>query len=70
MRRIKRSATFTQEFQSLLAQGVPKFGYRLIAQKRDLVEDFVTSFLVDFLAPVAWTTTSACIPTTSLKHPL
>ena len=48
MRRIKRSATFTEEFQRLLAQGVPKFGYRLVAQKRDLVEDFVKSFLVDF----------------------
>lgn len=48
MRRIKRSATVTEEFQTLLAQGVPKFGYRLVAQKRDLVEEFVKSFLVDF----------------------
>lgn len=48
MRRIKRSATFTLEFQALLAQGIPRFGYRLIAQKRDLVENFVKTFLVIF----------------------
>ena len=48
MRRIKRSATFVAEFQALLAQGLPKFGLRVVAQKRDLVEDFVRTFLIEF----------------------
>lgn len=47
MRRIKCSVTFVEEFQALLAQGLPKFGFRVIAEKRERVDQFVTTFLAE-----------------------
>lgn len=47
MRRIKRSVTFVEEFQALLAQGLPKFGYPVIESKRERVETFVIRFLAE-----------------------
>lgn len=47
MRRIRRSATFVQEFQALPEQGLPIFGYRVVTEKRDRVEKFVTGFLAE-----------------------
>ena len=46
MRRVRRSRTFVQSFQALLEQGVPKFGLRVVQEKRAAVEEAITNFLV------------------------
>ena len=47
MRRIIRSVTFVEEFQALLAQGLPKFGHSVVARTYNRVEEFVQTFLAE-----------------------
>ena len=48
MRRVRYSTTFIRQLDTLLAQGEPKFGERLIDEKRDLVFDTIDDFLARF----------------------
>jgi len=41
MRRIRRSATYIRELQALLEQGLPKFGFDVVAAKQQRIDDFV-----------------------------
>ena len=45
MRSIKYSKTFFDEFAELLAQGIDRFGAKVVAQKRALVLDTIKDFL-------------------------
>jgi plasmid stabilization system protein ParE len=47
MRRVKFSKTFLRQLNMLLAQGVPRFGPSLVAEKRDLVYRTINQFLAE-----------------------
>lgn len=46
MRRIRRSVSFADAFEQLLAQGLPVFGYDVVADKKAKVEHTIRTFLV------------------------
>ena len=48
MRRIRRSLSYSDAFETLLEQGLPAFGIRVIEQKRQRVDAFVADLLVPF----------------------
>jgi len=48
MRRVRHSATFIRQLNTLLSQGEPKFGARVVDAKRDLVYDTIDHFLAHF----------------------
>ena len=48
MRRVRYSATFINQLDTLLAQGEPKFGTRVIDEKREQVFDTIDHFLAQF----------------------
>ena len=48
MRRVRYSATFIHQFNTLLAQGEAKFGARVVDRKRDLVYDTIDGHLAQF----------------------
>ncbi len=45
MRRVRFSKTFRDQLDELLAQGYPKFGERVVTEKRDLVLRVITDYL-------------------------
>ena len=45
MRRVRLSSTFRDQLDELIAQGFPKFGERVVAEKRDLVLDLINGHL-------------------------
>jgi plasmid stabilization system protein ParE len=45
MRSVRLSKTYDDEFEVLLAQGLPRFGVRVIRAKRDLVERCIQDVL-------------------------
>ena len=47
MRRIRRSLSFADAFEHLLEQGLPRFGYEVIAEKRAKVEHTIRTFLAE-----------------------
>lgn len=48
MRYVRYSTSFIHQLNTLLAQGEPKFGARVVDQKRDLVYDTIDQFLALF----------------------
>ena len=48
MRRIRRSLSYSEAFETLLEQGLHKFGFRVIDEKRERVEAFVSEFLATY----------------------
>ena len=48
MRHVRYSTTFIHQLDTLLAQGEPKFGARVVDQKRDLVYDTIDHYLAQF----------------------
>ena len=48
MRAVVFSQTARDQLSALLAQGLPKFGPRVVAEKRDRVFDVVDNFLAHF----------------------
>ena len=48
MRTIRLSQTFNQELASLLEQGLPKFGPRIVAQTSNRVRHIIEHFLVHY----------------------
>ena len=48
MRRVRYSLTFIEQLDALIAQGEPKFGTRVVDQKRAHVFDTVDNFLAHF----------------------
>jgi mRNA-degrading endonuclease RelE of RelBE toxin-antitoxin system len=48
MRQVRYSSTFIHQLNTLLAQGEPKFGARVIDQKRDLVYDTIDQYLAQY----------------------
>ncbi len=46
MRAVRFSITARDQLAQLLAQGVPKYGPAMVAQKRDLVFEVIDNFLV------------------------
>ena len=50
MRRIRLSKTFTEHLHTLLEQGVPRFGARLVDEKRNLVYNLIEHYLAHFPA--------------------
>ena len=48
MRRVRYSTTFLEQLDMLLAQGEPKFGPRVIDEKRQLVYDTIDNRLAAF----------------------
>ena len=45
MRQVRRSVSFIEEFQRLLRQGLAKFGYLVVEEKRALVEACIVGIL-------------------------
>ena len=45
MRRVRLSKTFQAQFDTLLEQGFPRFGERVVRQKRELVYRLIDKFL-------------------------
>ena len=45
MRRIRLSRTFRDQLDALIAQGYPRFGERVVTEKRDLVLHTITEHL-------------------------
>ena len=45
MRRVRLSQTFRDQLDELIAQGYPKFGERIVTEKRDLVLRTITEHL-------------------------
>ena len=50
MRRVRRSITYLEEFQSLLRQGLPQYGYAVVDEKRSLVDACIEQFLANYPA--------------------
>ncbi len=48
MRRIRLSKTFTAEGEKLLEQGVPRFGERVVEEKRNLITRTIEQHLAYF----------------------
>lgn len=48
MRSIRYSRTFTDELETLLDQGEPKFGVAVVDSKKQLVRRTITKHLVDY----------------------
>jgi len=48
MRKVRYSSTFIEQLNTLLAQGEPKFGARIIEEKRNLVFDTIDYFLSEY----------------------
>lgn len=48
MRRVHYSATFVKQLNMLLAQGEPKFGIRIVDEKRERVFDTIDHHLARF----------------------
>ena len=46
MRRIRRSLSYSDAFEALLMQGLPRFGFRVVDEKRKRVDAFLENFLV------------------------
>ena len=47
MRRVRRSRTAIDGFQTLLAQGLPKFGLRVVIAKQQIVDRVIDTFLAE-----------------------
>ena len=47
MRRVRRSRTAINGLQILLAQGLPKFGFRVIAEKQQIVDRVIDTHLAE-----------------------
>ena len=45
MRRVRISQTFRDQLDELIAQGFPKFGERVVTEKRNLVLDLINGHL-------------------------
>ncbi len=45
MRRVRFSKTFRDQLDELITQGYPKFGARVVTEKRDLVLRVITDYL-------------------------
>lgn len=45
MRRVRLSQTFRDQLDELIAQGYPKFGERVVTEKRELVLDLINDHL-------------------------
>ncbi len=50
MRTVRYSVTARDQLRELLAAGLPRFGPRVVAEKRDLVYDTIDNFLARFPA--------------------
>jgi plasmid stabilization system protein ParE len=50
MRAVRYSVTARDQLRELLAQGVPRFGAQVVAEKRDRVYDTIDNFLTEFPA--------------------
>ncbi|MEQ1716072.1 MAG: hypothetical protein ABL907_08835 [Hyphomicrobium sp.] len=50
MRTVRYSVTARDQLRDLLVAGVPRFGAKVVAEKRDLVYDAVDNFLAHFPA--------------------
>ena len=50
MRTVRYSVTARDQLRKLLAAGVPRFGAKVVAEKRDLVYDRIDNFLARFPA--------------------
>jgi hypothetical protein len=47
MRRVRRSRTAIDGLRTLLAQGLPKFGFRVIAEKLQILDRFIDTYLAE-----------------------
>ena len=47
MRRVRRSRTAINGLQTLLAQGLPKFGLRVVSEKKQLVDNAIDTYLAE-----------------------
>jgi hypothetical protein len=47
MRRVRRSRTAIDGLQRLLAQGLPKFGFRVIAEKQQILDRVIDTYLAE-----------------------
>lgn len=48
MRRVRRSRTAIDGLQTLLAQGLPKFGFRVINEKQRIVDHVIDTYLAEY----------------------
>lgn len=48
MRRVRRSRTAIVDLQTLLAQGRPKFGFRVIAEKLETLDRVIDTYLAEY----------------------
>jgi hypothetical protein len=47
MRRVRRSRTAIDGLQTLLAQGLPKFGFRVVAEKLQILDRAIDTYLAE-----------------------
>jgi hypothetical protein len=48
VRRVRRSRTAIEGLQTLLAQGVPKFGHRVINEKQQILDHVIDTYLAAY----------------------
>ncbi len=47
MRRVRRSQTAVDSLQALLARGAPKFGFRVVAEKQQILDRVIDTYLAE-----------------------